>query len=52
MKTGKFPKTWIKRKPIRFWEAISRTGQILEQNNSITILRYKYGNSVFYATVR
>ena len=52
MKTGIFPKTQVKRKPIRFWEAISRTGQIIDQNNSIAILRYKYGNSVIYTTVR
>lgn len=52
MKTSNYPKTPFKRNPILYWQAISRNGEVIDQNNSIAILRYKYGNSVLYTTIR
>lgn len=40
------------RKPILYWTAHDKTGKVIDQNNSIAILRHKYGNSVIYKTVR
>jgi hypothetical protein len=44
------------RKEIKYWEAVSYQGNlgptIIDVNNSIAILRARYGNSVVYNAIR
>jgi len=42
------------RKPILYWQALTKWGGhiVIDSNNSIPILRSKYGNSVIYKAVR
>ena len=41
-------------KPILFWQALTKYGEktVIDTNNSIAILRAKYGNSAFYKAIR
>jgi hypothetical protein len=42
-----------KRKPILGWQAIDpETRRVLEENNSIWILRAKYGSNALYSSIR
>lgn len=58
MKTYQVPPTRKpQRKPITHWEACIQTAfnqplQAIDANNSIAILRAKYGNNVTYRAVR
>ncbi len=48
MKIWQLPQTDKReRKPIRYWQASNG-----EQNNSIALLRHKYGNTVTYKAIR
>jgi len=40
------------RKEIKFWQAQDKYGCAIENNNSIAILRAKYGASVIYKAIR
>jgi hypothetical protein len=45
------------RRPIRYWEVHIQTNWLggtccIDQNNSIAILRAKYGNTVIYKSIR
>lgn len=38
--------------PIQYWQAQDAYGCQIENNNSISILRHRYGNSVRYVAIR
>ena len=51
MKTYFVPTT-KERKPIKYWQAI-RNNVVIDENNSIALLRHKYGNvGIRYQSVR
>jgi len=53
MKTWQIPPVNTKvRKPIKYWQAQDAYGCPIENNNSIALIRYKYGNSVRYVAIR
>lgn len=39
-------------KPVKFWQAIDKTGTVVAENNSVALLRHKFGNTVFYKAIR
>lgn len=39
------------RKPILFWQA-KQNGKVIDENNSLPLLRHKYGAGVTYHSVR
>ena len=51
MKAYQVPTTNKERKPILYWMA-KQGGHTIDTNNSIALLRYKYGGTVTYHAVR
>lgn len=39
------------RKPVKYWQAW-QNGRIVDENNSLPLLRYKYGKTAVYRSVR
>lgn len=57
MKVYQVPQPHREVKPIRYWEAHIQTNfsgktQCIDSNNSISLLRHKYGNTVYYKAIR
>lgn len=39
-------------KPIKYWQAVDKNRQVVDENNSIALLKFRYGNSLTYKAVR
>lgn len=51
MKLYQLPQPNTERRQIKYWQAV-QNGKVIDENNSIALLRHKYGNSVILKSVR
>lgn len=38
--------------PVKYWQAVNKAGVVVDENNSVALLRYKYGNTLIYKAIR